>query len=175
MTLRDWLPPTFGFAIATSTAAVLGMVATQRSVDTSWYDALAKPPFQPPRRVFGPTWTVLYVGIAMSGVRVWRARRSPARTRALVLWGTQLALNAAWSALFFGAKKPTYALVEIGALLGAIALYASYARKLDKIAAWLVVPYLAWTSFATVLNQEIVRRNPAVVGNHPINAPAARI
>jgi tryptophan-rich sensory protein len=91
---------------------------------------------------------------------VWRGAPGPARTRALALWGTQLALNAGWSAVFFGARRPRAALVEIGALLASIAGYAAAARKVDRPAAWLVAPYAAWTAFAAVLNAGIVRRNP---------------
>lgn len=160
MRLRDWIWPAIGFATATGAAAALGTIATQRGVDTRWYDELDKPSFQPPRYVFGPVWTALYGAIALSGMRVWRAPDSPARTRALAWWATQIGLNAAWPALFFAARKPKHALVDIGLLLAAIALYTNSARRLDKTAAWLVAPYLLWTTFATLLNEEIVRRNP---------------
>ena len=78
---------------------------------------------------------------------------------ALALWATQLTFNGAWSPLFFGAKKPTLALGDIGLMLAAIATYTAAARKVDKPAAWLMSPYLAWVAFATVLNAEIVRLN----------------
>lgn len=159
MRLRDLILPTAAFGAATGSAAALGVVATRSSVDTPWYDDLAKPPFQPPKQAFAPVWTALYAGIAASGIRIWLAPSSKARTRALALWAIQLGLNAGWSAIFFKAKRPKWALVEIGALLGAIALYANEARKVDKPAAWLVAPYLAWTGFAAVLNEEIARRN----------------
>lgn len=148
-----------GFGLATAATAALGAAATQRSVNSPWYALLRKPPFQPPRQAFGPVWTALYALMAASAWRVWRAPSSPERTRALALWGGQLVLNGVWSWLFFGARKPAAALVEIGALGAAIAAYAREARKVDPLAAWMVAPYLAWTGFASSLNEEIVRRN----------------
>jgi benzodiazapine receptor len=140
----------------TAAAAVLGSVATNRSVHSPWY---RKPSFQPPARAFGPVWTALYVAMAASAYRVWRAPPSPARTRALALWSTQLVLNTAWSWLFFGARKPAAALIDLTGMWATIAAYANEARKVDPIAAWLIAPYLAWTTFAGVLNEEIVRLN----------------
>jgi tryptophan-rich sensory protein len=157
----SWLLPALGFGALTAGAAVLGGLATRKSVNSPWYRVfLRKPPYQPPRQAFGPVWSALYTTIAASGARVWRGAPGPARTRALALWGTQLALNAGWSAVFFGARRPRAALVEIGALLASIAGYAAAARKVDRPAAWLVAPYAAWTAFAAVLNAGIVRRNP---------------
>ena len=149
-----------GFGALTAAAAAIGAIATKQSVDSAWYRVhLRKPPYQPPSGVFGPVWTALYGMIAASGARVYQAPRSPERTRALMLWGTQLALNATWSAIFFGARRPKAALDEIVVLLVAIAAYAQQARKVDPMAARLVVPYFAWTSFATVLNADIAWRN----------------
>lgn len=149
-----------GFVTLTASAAALGAVATRRSVDSAWYQVrLRKPRFQPPAQVFGPVWTVLYATIAESGARIWRAPKSRARTRALALWGTQLVLNTAWSVLFFGARRPGAALVDVLALVGATAAYAKVAHGVDRTAAWMVTPYLGWLGFATVLNAAIVRKN----------------
>lgn len=147
-------------SLATATAAALGSLGTNRSVRSNWYRSLRKPSFQPPSGAFGPVWTALYVLMTASAYRVWRAPPSPARTRALALWGTQLALNAAWSWLFFGARKPAASLAELIALFATITSYANEARKVDPIAAWLIAPYLGWTAFAGLINEEIVRRNP---------------
>jgi tryptophan-rich sensory protein len=125
----------------------------------AWYRGLRKPPFQPPDWVFGPVWTGLYALIGLSGYRVWRARRSRARTSALRLWGAQLALNAAWSPLFFRAHAPRMALVDCGLLFAASALYARSASRVDRKAARLAVPYAGWVLFATMLNAAIVQRN----------------
>jgi tryptophan-rich sensory protein len=97
--------------------------------------------------------------MAISGWRVWRTPDSPERTRALALWGGQLALNGAWSAAFFGAKSPTLALADIALLDGAIVAYTHQASKVDKPAAWMFAPYIGWTGFATALNTSIVRLN----------------
>jgi tryptophan-rich sensory protein len=91
---------------------------------------------------------------------VARAEPSPVRTRALALWGAQQALNAAWSPLFFGQRRPRAALIDLGLLWGTLGGYLTQARKLDGVAAALVVPYLAWVSFAGFLNRQVVRKNP---------------
>jgi tryptophan-rich sensory protein len=149
-----------GFGAFTTVAGVLGSYATRRSVNSAWYNLeLEKPPFQPPREVFAPAWTALYAAMTASVARVYEAPPSRARTRALTLWGAQLALNTGWSAIFFGARRPGLALVELGALLVAVGAYTHQARKVDRRAAQLMLPYLGWTAFAMLLNEEIVRRN----------------
>lgn len=146
------------FGALTFGAAALG--ASQSSADTRWYRHLRKPPFQPPPKAFAPVWTALYALIAISGWRVWTAPAGPSRSRALGWWSVQLGLNAAWSWLFFGRHQPRRALADNVALLGSIGAYIAATREVDRPAAWLVAPYLAWVGFANVLNGEIVRRNP---------------
>lgn len=150
-----------GFAALAAGAATVGARATSRSVRRPWYALLRKPRWQPPSWTFGPVWTGLYAAMAFSGHRVATRGAGPARRRALGWWGAQLALNAAWSPLFFGLRRPRAALVDAAALTGAVALYARAARRVDRAAAWVVVPYLAWSAFATALNGAIVRRNAA--------------
>jgi tryptophan-rich sensory protein len=145
------------FSALTLGAAVLG--GRQSSADQRWFKRLRKPPFQPPPQVFAPVWTVLYGLIAISGWRVWTAPAGPSRSKALALWGVQMGLNAAWSWLFFGKHQPRSALADNVALLGSIGAYVATTRNVDRPAAWLVAPYLAWVGFANVLNAEIVRRN----------------
>ena len=145
------------FAGLTAAAAALGR-ATNRGGPGLWYRTLRKPPFQPPSWIFAPVWTGLYALIATSGYRVWKAAPGTARKRALALWGAQLALNGAWSPLFFGARRTRIAFVDLLALLGVVVAYAETARKIDRPAAGLVLPYLGWLGFAAVLNEEIVRR-----------------
>jgi tryptophan-rich sensory protein len=146
------------FGALTLGAAVAG--GRQSSADSRWYRRLRKPPFQPPSKVFAPVWSVLYSLIALSGWRVWTAPAGPARSKALGWWGVQLGLNAAWSWLFFARHRPRGALVDNLALLGSIGAYVAATRQVDRPAAWMVAPYLAWVGFANVLNAEIVRRNP---------------
>lgn len=156
------------FGALTAGAAALGALASRKGANSAWYERLPRPRFQPPDKVFAPVWSVLYGLIAASGARTFLARRSRVRTRALTLWGIQLALNVGWPAIFFGARRPRAALVEILALLASITAYTSSARKADRAAALLVVPYLAWTGFATLLNAAIVRELP---GREPEGAP----
>ena len=126
----------------------------------AWFRGLRKPAAQPPDRVFGPVWALLYATIAYSGWRVGKTPRGAARRRALTLWGTQLALNAAWTPLFFGARRPALALFDLVAVDTAAALYAAAAARVDRRAAGAFVPYLGWLGFATYLDASIVRRNP---------------
>lgn len=136
-----------------------GLFNPGRGKTREWYGRLEKPSFNPPDFVFAPVWTALYALIAVSGYRVWSSDAGRERTQALTLWGAQLTLNAAWSPLFFGAKKPALALADLLTMLAAIASYTAAARKVDKPAAWLMSPYLAWVAFAALLNEEIVRLN----------------
>ena len=133
MTKRTLLA-TVVFGALTGLAAAVATAATRRSVDSIWYWRLKKPKFQPPREAFAPVWTGLYGLIAVSGAMVWNAPRGPARTRALALWGAQLALNAGWSTAFFGARRPKVALVDLGALLGTIVGYGVAAHQVDRVA-----------------------------------------
>ena len=125
----------------------------------SWFRSLRKPAFQPPNWLFGPVWTVLYATIAYAGARIWQAEDSPQRSRALVLWGVQLGLNALWPSLFFGARKPALALADLAALDATALRFAAVARRVEPAAAKVFVPYLAWLAFATALNTAIVAKN----------------
>ena len=128
-----------------------------------WYDTLEKSSLTPPGWVFPVVWTLLYL---LMGIALWRfveatrAARS-ARHRGLVWFGTQLVLNGLWSYLFFGLHRPGAALVEIALLWLAIAAsLLAFARR-SRVAAALLAPYLAWVSFAAVLNVTIWRLNAA--------------
>jgi tryptophan-rich sensory protein len=114
--------------------------------------------------VFGPVWTTLYGLMSVSAYRVFRGPASPERTRALRLWWGQLALNGAWSPLFFGARRPRLALGDLVGLTLGVAEYTASARKVDRAAAWLMAPYLAWLGYAGWLNLGIIRRNPRLAG-----------
>ena len=117
-----------------------------------WYEALAKPSFNPPNWLFGPVWTVLYVLIAVAGWRIWQRERSGA---AMKLWWLQLTLNFLWSPVFFALHQIGLALVVILALLAAVLVFIAIARKVDGLAAWFFVPYAAWVAFASLLNASI--------------------
>jgi len=125
-----------------------------------WYQLLDKPWFQPPSWLFPVAWSVLYVLLALALAHVLNARRAPGRGRALVLFVVQMSINLAWSPVFFGLHQPRIALWIIVAMwIAAVATTFAFGR-VRSIAAWLMVPYLAWISFAIVLNYTIVQMNP---------------
>jgi tryptophan-rich sensory protein len=121
-----------------------------------WYASLTKPTWTPPNWLFGPVWTALYAAIAVAGWRLWK-RTGGRLTPALALWGTQLLLNAAWSFVFFGLRRPGWALLDIALLLACIVGFIWSARKESPVSAALFVPYALWVAFATLLNFEIRR------------------
>lgn len=126
-----------------------GMAIGYLTLPGAWYAALAKPSFNPPNWVFAPVWSTLYVLIAVAGWRVFmREPRGPMMT----LWLAQMALNFAWSPVFFGAHAIGFALVIIVALLASIVAFIAVAWPRERIAAMLFVPYAAWVGFATLLN-----------------------
>ncbi len=141
-------------------AGWLGSMATTPNIPT-WYAGLDKPSFNPPNAIFPVVWTVLYILMAVAAWMVWRTPAAPPRRRAaLVLYAIQLVLNVAWSFAFFGAQSPLAGLVVIGLLLGAIVATILAFRAVNRIAAWLLLPYLAWVAFAMVLNAAIFSLNP---------------
>ncbi|EKS36096.1 TspO/MBR family protein [Afipia broomeae] len=125
-----------------------------------WYAALAKPWWTPPPVVFPIAWTILYILMAVSLWRLWdRAAPSAPRASAITWFLIQLALNAAWSPVFFGWHGTRTALVIIIGLLIAIVMTMIAASRADKSAAWLLAPYLAWVAYATTLNAGVVAMN----------------
>ena len=142
------------FIVATFCAPLAGM----GSLPGAWYAALVKPAWNPPAWIFGPAWTVLYTLMAVAAWLVWKRNgwRLP-----LMLYCLQLALNAAWTPIFFGAHELGWALIEIIALWIAILLTLLSFRRVSTPAAWLLAPYLAWVTFATALNFALWRLNPA--------------
>ncbi|MGE0746004.1 MAG: TspO/MBR family protein [Rhodospirillales bacterium] len=147
-----------GFAAACFAVAAVGGAITATSVGT-WYQGLAKPSFNPPDWLFAPVWTALYAMMAFAAWRAWRHGRGGRRRAALVLFFVQLALNLGWTVLFFGLREPAAALAEIAVLWLAIAATIAAFRRIDAAAAWLLAPYIAWVSFAAVLNAAIVILN----------------
>ncbi len=152
-----------GFLAATAGVAALGTLVMRGRGKPGglWFRALRKPSFQPPDKVFGPIWTVLYATIAYSGFRIWAAPKSQERSVALGLWAAQLILNGAWTPLFFGARRPVIAMVDMIALDATALAYTAAAARVDKPAAGLVAPYLGWLGFATALNAKIIAKNPS--------------
>lgn len=158
---KSWRP-TIGLILflgAVFLAAWLGARWTAPAIPT-WYASLNKPPFNPPNWVFGPVWTLLYIGIAVSAWWVWGRGAGSKRNAAMGWFSAQLVLNSLWSGVFFTLRQPGWALLNIVLLWIAIAgMILSY-RKISAVAAYSQIPYLAWVSFAAFLNFSIWRLNP---------------
>lgn len=122
----------------------------------SWYPALAKPAWAPPGWIFGPVWTLLYTAMGVAAWGVWRRRGG---STPLVWWIIQLALNAAWTPIFFGLRETGWAFMEIVILWFAIFATLIAFAKVAPWTAWLLVPYLAWVTFAAALNFALWRLN----------------
>ena len=133
-----------------------GLVIGYLTTPGEWYARLTKPAFNPPGWIFGPVWTVLYVIIAVAGWRIWQRDRGGWPMK---LWWAQLALNFLWTPVFFGAHQITFALVVILLMLAAILAFIATARRQDRAAAWMFLPYAAWVAFATALNAAILTLN----------------
>ncbi len=131
-------------------------MVTRPSVE-SWYPTIEKPIFNPPNWIFMPVWTMLYIFMAIAAALVWDKinEQTEKVKKALLFFLIQLILNAIWSYLFFGLKNPLLALIEI--ILLWLMIYETYLKfiKINKISGYLLIPYLAWVGFATVLNASI--------------------
>ncbi len=140
------------------TIGAIGGAVTSTSV-TTWYPHLRKPSFNPPDWVFSPVWTALYISMAVAAWNIWRRHGRQSTRLAMSLFVGQLALNLAWSILFFGLQQIGLALIEIILLFAAITGTALAFGRLDRVAALLFIPYIAWVGFATLLNLAIWRLN----------------
>ncbi|CAM3639568.1 TspO/MBR family protein [Paracidovorax anthurii] len=151
-----------GWLLLCFIAAGIGGLASAQA--PQFYAQLHQPPWAPPAGVFGPVWTVLYALMGIAAWLAWREPPGPARRLALRLFAAQLALNALWSWLFFQWRLGAWALADI-ALLGAClaATFVAFLR-LRPVAGALLLPYLAWISFAAALNYTLWRMNPALLG-----------
>ena len=139
----------------------LGASVTATSVET-WYAGLVKPSFNPPDEVFGPVWTVLYILMGVAAWRVWRSADRDTTRGPLTLFALQLAINLGWTVVFFGLQKIASAVATIVVLDVAVLVTMLAFRAVDQVAALLMLPYVAWVAFATVLNVAIWRLNPTV-------------
>ena len=127
-----------------------------------WYRSLAKPSFNPPSWIFGPVWTTLYVLMAVAAWRVAASPESRLRSLGLALFVFQLALNLAWSWIFFHKHAIGTAAVEVAVLWSAIGATTLVFSRVSASAAWLMAPYWAWVTFASILNAAIWRLNAKV-------------
>ena len=144
-------------ALCLAVSAIGGWV-TAGSVG-NWYQTLQKPAFNPPDWVFAPVWNLLYLMIALAGWRVWRSAGLAGARAGVAAYAAQLALNLAWSFLFFGGRMIGIALAEIVLLLAVIGVNAVLFWRTDRLAGWLLAPYAAWVAFACVLNFALWRLN----------------
>lgn len=154
--------PVLVAALAAVGVAILGGLMTDIG---GWYENLAKPTWQPPDWLFAPVWTAIYALTAISGVLAWNASETDERRKnLLILFLLNATLNVTWSLLFFRMHRPDWAMIEVAFLWASVLfmIFACWRRR--ELAALLLIPYLAWVTFAAILNAEIVRLNPQVIG-----------
>lgn len=157
--MKTNLPKLVASLLLCLSTGALGSVFTASAI-TTWYSALNKPVFSPPNWVFAPVWTTLYTFMGISLYLVWNSKKSAkVKDRAMMIFLIQLALNFFWSIIFFGAHQPKIAFLEIILMWVFIFLSIRSFAKISKNAAYLLYPYLAWVSFATILNLSIAVLN----------------
>ena len=156
-TTMRWLLLIFWLVLCFA-AAGIGGSWTAREIPT-WYRTLVRPSIAPPNRVFGPVWTLLYALMAVAAWRVSLAPSSSVRTTALALFLGQLALNFVWSLIFFRWHQIGWAFAEVLALWAAILFCVLVFTRISSTAAWLMAPYLAWVTFASILNAAFWKLN----------------
>jgi tryptophan-rich sensory protein len=155
----------WGLAVAFACTFAVAAIGALASIDAaSFYAALSRPGWAPPASLFGPVWTALYTLMAIAAWLVWRTRMVPEVPAALTLFAVQLAANALWSWLFFAWHLGLLAFAEVVLLLLLVAATVAAFWRAHRLAALLLVPYLAWVAFAAVLTFAIWRGNPAALG-----------
>ena len=141
-------------------AGIIGSLFTTPAIPT-WYAALQKPAFTPPNWLFAPAWITLYLLMGIAAFLIWRVGLENRRVRtALIIFLVQLVLNSLWSVVFFGMQSPLYGIIVIIILWLAILLTILKFARISSLAAWLLVPYILWVSFASALNIAIWLLNP---------------
>lgn len=158
---RQWLCLAGWLALAFATAAI-GVAASVSA--KPFYAELVRPAWAPPGWLFGPVWTALYALMGVSAWLVWRERGFAGARAALALFIVQLAVNALWSWLFFAWRLGGPAFAEVLLLWGLIVATAIAFRRIKPLAAVLLLPYLAWVTFALALTYAVWRLNPALLG-----------
>jgi tryptophan-rich sensory protein len=148
------------FVLGSLAAGFVGSIATTPNIPT-WYATLVPPPLNPPNWIFGPVWTALYILMGIAGFLVWQRRDHPAAKLGLILFVVQLALNTLWSWLYFGVQSLGLAFICISALWLAILGTIERFYRVRPLAAYLLIPYIAWVTFASYLNAAYWYLNPA--------------
>ena len=156
--MKDWIKLVISIAIPVAVGSVAGLF-TRPEID-GWYKALNKPEWQPPNWLFGPVWTLLYILMGIAFYLVWRSHTTANRKRvAITLWIVQLVFNFFWSFIFFRQHQLDWALGEIIVLWVFILLTIFGFARINRTAAWLLVPYISWVSFACLLTYAIYQLN----------------
>lgn len=150
--------------VAFAVPQVVGMTAgaaTSRSI-REWYPSLEKPWYTPPNWLFAPAWLVLYLAMGYASWRVWQVGwGEPGVVAALVVYAVHLVFNALWSIVFFGMRRPRLALFEVAFLWTGVVASTVLFWRVDTLAGVLLLPYVAWVTFAAILNRGIAIRNPS--------------
>ena len=150
----------FKYIISIITTIAIGALGTLFTDSiTTWYTTLEKPFFNPPNWVFGPAWTLLFILIGISFAIVWQKKGKLSLTFPFLIYPVQMLFNVLWSYTFFGLQSPALALVDIGILWILIIINIKIYYPISKAAAYLLIPYLAWVTFATSLNASILYLN----------------
>ena len=153
----------FKFLVSVIGCELVGIAATPFTLSAipTWYQTLNKPFFSPPNWVFGPIWTILYFLMGLAVYLIWTSKTKNQKLRqvGLKFFSIQLGLNFLWSILFFGLHSPILGMIDIIILWILILLTTIKFYKISKIAAYLLVPYLLWVSFASLLNLFIILLN----------------
>ena len=156
--MKNWMKLLISVGVPVGVGAIAGLF-TATGVN-SWYQTIEKPTWQPPGWVFGPVWTVLYILMGIAFYLVWKSNAAPKLKRmAITLWIIQLVFNFLWSFIFFTRHQIDWALAEILVLWFFILLTILYFGRINKVAAWLMVPYISWVSFASLLTFTIYELN----------------
>ncbi|HEV7329501.1 MAG TPA: TspO/MBR family protein [Flavisolibacter sp.] len=156
--MKNWVKLLISVGVPVGVGAIAGLF-TATGVN-SWYQTIDKPSWQPPNWVFGPVWTVLYILMGIAFYLVWKSNAAPKLKRmAITLWIIQLVFNFFWSFIFFTRHQIDWALAEILVLWFFILLTIIYFGRINKVAAWLMVPYISWVSFASLLTFAIYELN----------------
>ncbi len=153
-----WWLPLLVFLLVAFAAGGIGSLVQGADVGAR-YLAFERPGWAPPSETFGIVWPVLYACIGVAGWRFWRSERSARRSTALAAWVAQLLLNAAWPGVFFGASELGWAMPVIVLLDIVVVGTIVVGRRVDRVGAWLLLPYLAWLLYATALNVALWRLN----------------
>jgi tryptophan-rich sensory protein len=169
--------PRRAYAVAAAIAVLVAGIGGLATDLGPWYRGLVQPPWKPPDIVFGPVWTLLYTLTAWAGARAWWHARAGAQAdeaaaeagrrrqrRLLAGFLLNALLNVLWSVLFFKAQRPDWALVEIVLLTASVLWLISACAEVDRLAARLLLPYLAWVLFAATVNAGVLRLNPVAPG-----------